>query len=181
MTFSLPIRIFVFHITETCTAPNPDPLPQHSPTTFTCDPAITQNTEVLIPKLSVEADSESPDSQAHLEDYATELYEWLSLVRLQSPRVQVGDQIDPYLSRYRVPDGSSPEKVCKISWEGFLAPSWTRQMLVELILALPPTAWFAFSATTFTKSFAGDNSECTILRLPEGTGQYLMWEVKAHE
>jgi ribonuclease P/MRP protein subunit RPP40 len=171
----------VFHITDTCTAPNADPLPQHSPTTFTCDPAITQNTEVLIPKLSVEADPESPDSQAHLEDYAIELYEWLSLVRLQSPRVQVGDQIDPYLSRYRVPEGSSPGKVCKISWEGFLAPSWTREMLVELILAVPPTAWFAFSATTFTKSFAGDNSECTILRLPEGTGQYLMWEVKAHE
>ncbi|KAL2267078.1 hypothetical protein VTJ83DRAFT_4355 [Remersonia thermophila] len=161
--------------------PNPDPLIQHSPAPFTCHPSVSQHMNVLIPKLSVDPDLESPDHQRDLEDYATELYEWLSLVRLQSPRVHVGDQIDPYLSRYQVPEGAEAGKVCRISWQGFLAPSWTRQTLIEILLAFPHTAWFSFSATTFTKGFAGDNAECTLHRLPDSKGEYLMWEVKAHE
>lgn len=114
------------------------------------------------------------------DDFATELYEWLSLVRLQSPRIQVGDQIDPYLSRYQAPEGDEA-KVCKISWQGFLAPSWARQALIDIITALPLKAWFSFSTTTFSKGLAGDNSECTILRLPGSSGEYLLWEVKGHE
>jgi ribonuclease P/MRP protein subunit RPP40 len=109
------------------------------------------------------------------------LYEWLSLVRLQSPRIQVGDQIDPYLSRYQVPEGEAKGKICRISWQGFLAPSWCRQTLIDIITAMPPKAWFSFSTTTFSKGLAGDNSECTILRPPDSSKEYLMWEVRGHE
>ncbi|KAG7287673.1 hypothetical protein NEMBOFW57_007186 [Staphylotrichum longicolle] len=45
----------------------------------------------------------------------------------------------------------------------------------------PRWAWFAFSTTTFSKGLAGDNAECTILRPPNASGEYLMWEVKGHE
>lgn len=114
------------------------------------------------------------------EDFATELYEWLSLVRLQSPRIRVGDQIDPYLSRYQLPEGSQG-KICMISWQGFLAPSWTRQTLIDIITTLPPKAWFSLSTTTLSAGLAGNNSECTFLRLPDASGEFLLWEVKGHE
>jgi ribonuclease P/MRP protein subunit RPP40 len=134
-----------------------------------------------MPKLAPSLDPLAPGARQAFEDFSTELYEWLSLVRLQSPRIQVGDQIDPYLSRYQVPEGGDKGKVCKISWQGFFAPSWSRQTLVDIITILPPKAWFSFSTTTFSKGLAGDNNECTILRLPNSSGEYLMWEVKAHE
>jgi ribonuclease P/MRP protein subunit RPP40 len=134
-----------------------------------------------MPGLTPDISFLSPDAREDFEDFSTGLYEWLSLVRLQSPRIEVGDQIDPYLSRYQVPEGGTEGKICKISWQGFLAPAWSRQTLIDIILALPHKAWFSFSTTTFSKGLAGGNTECSILRPPNSSGEYLMWEVKGHE
>jgi ribonuclease P/MRP protein subunit RPP40 len=136
---------------------------------------------VKIPTLKPTIESIDPSSREDFEDFSTGLYEWLSLARLQTPRIEVGDEIDPYLSRYQVPSAERQAKICKISWQGFLAPSWSRQTLIDIITALPAKTWFSFSTTTFTRGMAGDNSECTILRLPDSSGEYIMWEVKAHE
>lgn len=137
--------------------------------------------DTLVPKLSPDIGFTAAAAREDFEDFATDLYEWLSLVRLQSPRVQVGDQIDPYLSQYQIPEGGKEGKICKISWQGFLSPSWARQTMIDIVAALPPRAWFSFSTTTFTKGLAGDNAECTILRPPNSSGEYLMWEVRGHE
>jgi ribonuclease P/MRP protein subunit RPP40 len=134
-----------------------------------------------MPKLSPDVGSLSTSGREDFEDFSTGVYEWLSLVRLQSPRIEVGDKIDPYLSRYQVPESEAESKICKISWQGFFAPYWSRQTLIDIITTLPPKSWFSFSTTTFSKGLAGDNAECTILRLPSSTGEYLMWEVKGHE
>jgi ribonuclease P/MRP protein subunit RPP40 len=134
-----------------------------------------------MPKLSPDPSFLASSGKEDFEDFSTGLYEWLSLVRLRSPRIQVGDKIDPYLSRYQVPEGQMGSKLCKISWQGFLAPSWSRQTLIDIITTLPPKTWFSFSTTTFSKGLAGDNAECTILRLPSSTGEYFMWEVKGHK
>lgn len=162
-------------------APDPDPLSRHFPTNYTSNPGILQDIDVAMPKLAPDTSFLTSSGKEDFDDFATGLYEWLSLVRLQSPRVQVGDQIDPYLSRYQVPEGGEAGKICKISWQGFLAPSWSRQTLVDLITALPSKAWFSLSTTTFSKGLAGDNAECTILRPPNSSGEYLMWEVKSHQ
>ena len=136
---------------------------------------------VVVPQLSPDPEFLTPGGKEDFEDFSTGLYEWLSLVRLQSPRIQVGDQIDPYLSQYQVPNAEREGKVCKISWQGFLAPLWSRQILIDIVTALPAKSWFAFSTTTFPKGLAGDKTECTVLRPPNSSGEYLMWEVKAHE
>lgn len=119
------------------------------------------------------------------EDFATGIYEWLSLLRLESPRVLSGDQIDPYLSRYQVPGDNSEQvqatKLCRITWQGFFSSDWARQTLVDVILALPSKTWFSFSATTFSTGLVAENSECTFLRLPNSPGEYFMWEVKGHQ
>jgi ribonuclease P/MRP protein subunit RPP40 len=134
----------------------------------------------VIPKLSPDADWLLPSGREDFEDFSTGLYEWLSLIRLQSPRTLVGDQIDPYLARYQVPNAETEGKICKITWQGFLAPSWSRQTLIDIVLALPATSWFSFGTTTFPKGLAGDKTECTVLR-PPNSSEYLMWEVKGHE
>ena len=121
-----------------------------------------------------------------LDEYATDVYEWLYLVRLGSPRVAVGDTIDPYLSTYAVPGGLDGEgaqegKLCRVSWEGFLSPTWARQLLADVVLAVPPKAWFSLSATSFARSIVGDHTECTILRPPGSPGEYFLWDIKGHE
>lgn len=119
-----------------------------------------------------------------LPDFASEIYEWLSLVRLQSPRVSPADNIDPYLSRYQVPGDASQQtasKVCTVTWEGFLSPDLARQLLVGAIIALPSRSWFSVTVSSFSKGFSGDAAESTILRPPETTGEYLLWDIKGHE
>lgn len=135
----------------------------------------------MIPKLSPDAEFLASSGREDFEDFSTGLYEWLSLVRLQSPRICAEDQIDPYLSRYQVPYPEKESKICKITWQGFFAPSWSRQALIDIVLALPAKSWFSFSTTTFSKGLAGDKAECTVLRPPNSSGEYLMWEVKGHE
>lgn len=94
------------------------------------------------------------------------------------------DNIDPYLSRYQTPGESNEQttaKVCTITWEGLLAPSLARQMLVDLILKSPSREWFSFTVSSFSKSFAGDAAECTVLRPSKSPGEYLLWEIRSHE
>lgn len=135
-----------------------------------------------MPNLKPSIESIAATAREDFEDLSTRLYEWLSLARLQCPRIETGDEIDPYLSRYRVPGGDDQQaKICKITWQGFLAPSWSQKTLIDIIVALPSRAWFSFSTTTFSKGLGGHNSECMILRPPGSSGEYLMWEIKAHE
>ena len=161
--------------------PSPDPLLQYSSAHQTCTPEILQDIDAIQPPFESVLASIATGDKDDLESFSTEIYEWLSLVRLESPRVQAGDHIDPYLSRYRVVEGGTPTKICKISWNGFISPSWCRQTLIEVIAAVSSKTWFSLSTTTFAKGIAGDASECTFLRSPGLTSEYLMWEVKAHE
>lgn len=164
--------------------PDPDPLAAHFPTKYTSKPGVTEDIPALIPSLKLEASIVAEEQTDGYEEFATEIYEWLALVRLQSPRVESSDEVDPYLCRYQVPGESGQHqeaKLCKLTWEGFLSPSWARKTLVDLVLALPPKTWFSFSATTFPAGMMADGSECTFLRPPNSAGEYVMWEVKGHD
>jgi ribonuclease P/MRP protein subunit RPP40 len=118
------------------------------------------------------------------EDFATEIYEWISLVRLQSSLINPDGRPDPYLCRYQVPgavEQHSDAELCKITWKGFLSPEWTRRTLVEVMLALPSESWFTFSASTFATSILADTSDMTMLRPPKSSGEYALWEIKGHD
>ncbi|KAF6834503.1 ribonuclease p protein subunit [Colletotrichum musicola] len=166
------------------TTPSPDPLDQFFPTKFTCEPQVVSDCQVQMAPLAVPADTIENGDRAGLEDFATETYEWLSLIRLQSPRVAAGDKIDPYLSRYQIPgDSDAPPhgKVCKITWQGFFTSNWMRSVLINTLTALPSRAWFSLSATSFAKGMAGDSGEVAFLRPPESSGHYLLWEIRSDE
>lgn len=120
----------------------------------------------------------------NLPDFATEIYEWLSFIRLQSPRISSTGNIDPYLSRYQVPGVSGQQtasKLCTVTWEGFFSTHFARQLLVDNILALPSSAWFSLTISSFSKGFSGDAAESTFLRQPDSPGEYLLWDIRSHE
>ena len=118
-------------------------------------------------------------NRTDLEITASELHEWFSLVRLGSPRAKASDNIDPYLSRYQVP-GEAPGqcKVCKVSWQGFISTQWVRELLATLFTTCPSQTWFFLDATEFSKGIPAIGNELTLLRPPDATDEYLMWEIK---
>lgn len=164
--------------------PTPDPLDAFHPTRCTATPEIIQGLDITLPPLQSPPSLGSEADTQEVSDAVSEIYEWLSLVRLQSPRVSSTDAIDPYLSRYSVPgepEEQSAARLCTITWEGFLPPKFARQLLVDTILALPSREWFSLSVSSFSKTLAGDAGEVTFLRLPKNPGEFLLWEIKSHE
>lgn len=124
------------------------------------------------------------DGRESLEEFATDVYEWLSLVRLESPRISTGDEVDPFLSRYSVPgdpDDRQHTTLCKISWQGFISPVWARRVLMDMLLGLPSQSWFSLSAISFGKGVNGDSTECTVMRPPNTPGEYMLWDIHGHE
>jgi len=147
----------------------------------TATPEVSSPIETSLPVLKPAVEALVPTGREDFESLSTELYEWLSLIRLESPRISPGDDIDPFLSRYKVPSSHRPAFVRKVSWTGFLAPTWSQKLLIDVVTALPSRTWFSLSTTTFPKGVAGENSECSMLRPPDSNGEYLMWEVKGSE
>ncbi|KAF4448220.1 ribonuclease P/MRP protein subunit POP1 [Fusarium austroafricanum] len=167
---------------STTQTPSPDPLQRLFPTAFTSSPSLSQNLAVLQPSLDVDPEVLAENDREALEYFATGSYEWLSLIRLGSSRVDPQDVIDPYLSRYSVPgDVAKISKVCKLSWEGFISAQWLRGLLMEILTTGPSGTWFSLSATCFSKSVSGTSNDLTILRPPNAAGKYLMWETKSSD
>lgn len=166
-------------LTSLLTPPEPsaDTLSHLSPKKFTTNPTASPPAQTTTPPLtSLKPDPSSPATD--FEELATDLYEWLSLVRLSSPRVEATDKIDPYLSGYRVPgDDPGANAVRRVSWRGFIPGAWVRDTLVKVLVGVPGKSWVGFSATAFGKG-AGDEAECTFFRPPESGGEYLFWEMR---
>jgi ribonuclease P/MRP protein subunit RPP40 len=115
---------------------------------------------------------------ADFEDYAVELQEWFSLISLESPRINPDDKIDPFLSRYAPPgDSYIITKLVKLTWQGFLAPTWAHKTFVHILLTAPRDSWFAFCVGGFGEGISGHSKNCTIIRLPDAPNEYVVWEI----
>lgn len=70
-----------------------------------------------------------------MQEHCSELAEWLAMVALESPRVTADDKIDPYLSRYSVPDAdnSTPSDLVSLEWHGLISSQWITQLLIALL------------------------------------------------
>ena len=109
------------------------PIAKHHPITRRVPARKTMVNAAIVPDLNPAQELHAEDE---LEEWALEVYEWLSLVGIQSPRVLAGDTIDPYLSRYKhqLPqsDSSKPQDLARITWFGLLPPQWVRKLFVNL-------------------------------------------------
>ncbi len=155
----------------------PDPMEAHFPVKKTVSPQIIPEMKVSMPSLQPPIEVDEPCG-ANFEDYATETYEWLSLILLDSPRINPEDRIDPFLSRYVAPGNTITScSLVKITWRGFLSPRWAHKMFVQMLLATPRTGWFAFCVDGFDGVAAGHGKHCTILKLPDVANEYVLWEI----
>ena len=155
----------------------PDPLDAHIPTKRAVSPEVSQPMRVKMPSLKP-ATEVDPSYGADFEDYAVDVYEWLSLVLLESPRIKSEDKIDPFLSRY-VPPGDSftDSKIVKLTWQGFISPSWAHKTFVQMLLAVPQDAWFGYCVVGFGDGPLGESKICTILKLPDAAKEFVSWEI----
>ncbi|KAI1639256.1 ribonuclease P 40kDa subunit [Biscogniauxia mediterranea] len=160
---------------------DPDPLRPYHPVRYTSSPALIDGLVVNVPSLTPPQAVLESGHRSDLGEYATDIYEWLSLVRLESPRLSTSDTIDPYLSTYAVP--GNPEDIrsgqlCKVSWQGFISPDWVRRTFADVIQGVPSKSWFSLSATSFARGMTNDSTDCTVLKLPDTPGEYFLWEIK---
>jgi hypothetical protein len=116
------------------------PLAQHHPAIVRGDPQYGVFEHVLCPPFSQSfANFTYPAASDIFDTDATyEIVEWLGLVLLQSPRVLHGDNIDPYLSRYAAPEGSSELQSLRIvKWQGLIGARWLTRILNTCMLVFP--------------------------------------------
>lgn len=131
-----------------------------------------------LPKLNGVYIDTANDSAEDLQVFATDLYEWISLTRLQSPRVDVGDAIDPYLARYQTPNRSQSNlEAWRIRWDGLIDSAWLRTLLIKLLRQCPHHGWFCLTARNFSQGLSQVGDEITIMRQDGAKDEYLMWEV----
>lgn len=157
--------------------PKSNPVDLHFPTKVIVEPKIAEDLRVCIPPLTPPADIQHTYNE-DFDDFAVETHEWLSLISLNSPRINPKDGMDSFLSRYIPPGGSSTEsKLVKITWQGFLRPSWAHGLFVEALLATPRESWFSCSVVGFGETWSGDGKDSTILKPPHTSNEYVLWEV----
>lgn len=146
-------------------------------------PQITEHPDAAVPPLAPPPGLIADGRDEELPAFAGEIYEWLSLLRLESPRVSSADSVDPYLSRYRPPGGPGQwplARLVTVVWEGLLPPCLARNLLVETILALPSQSWFSMSVSAFPRGFPGDAAETTFVRPPASPSEFLLWDIRSH-
>ena len=157
-------------------APTPDPLDKHAPVRRTVPIQITQDIKVKMPSLKPPTDID-PMYGNDFEDYAVEINEWLCMVLLESPRLHPEDHIDPQISRYQPPGDVTEQKLAKVTLQGFYSPLWAHQMFVNLLLALPKGAWFAYSVTSLAEGWQDGGKSSMILKLPDDSTNYVLWDI----
>lgn len=111
------------------------PIAKHYPVTTLVSPQTRTNKAVLLPNLNPALSANSDDA---FQDWALETYEWLSLLGIESPRILVGDSVDPFLCRYRLPcpQGDSREyfdslDMVSVTWRGLLPAQWIRNLFMK--------------------------------------------------
>ena len=75
------------------------------------------------------------DAATEFDEYVADVYEWLNMVSLPSPRINVADGIDPYLSRYEIPNTnqSAPQVLVRLRWRGLLPASWIMDLWLNTL------------------------------------------------
>lgn len=148
---------------------------------MTVKPDITKDITVLLPPMKPPAKplvEGVPIYPEDFEDFAIEIHEWLSMVLLSSPRIRPDDKTDPFLSRYVAPGvPMTGSKLVKLTWSGFLPPTWAHKVFVEALLVNPRDSWLACLLVGFGDGWSGASRDCTILRPPDAPNEYVLWEV----
>ncbi|GKZ29056.1 ribonuclease P protein subunit p40 [Aspergillus brasiliensis] len=159
----------------------------NQPQIIDCQPVITEHSNILSPPLPGPDITDESREAAELEDHCNELSEWLAMVSLESPRVYVNDHVDPYLSRYSVPDSYNAKSTNLVSlkWRGFIPSRWIVELMVALLKETAPKftapyAWFALSASALGREAVEARDGYTVMVLPTHAPKQAMWGGQAN-
>ncbi|PYH42119.1 ribonuclease P protein subunit p40 [Aspergillus saccharolyticus JOP 1030-1] len=163
----------------------------NNPQILPCEPTLTEHPQVLVPPLdtlkitptglnpsgaaaATTTTTKTITDQEELRDQCTEISDWLAMVSLSSPRVTATDDIDPYLSRYSVPDADEAQATDLVSlrWRGLIPAKWIVGLVVHLLRetaaggSAASSAWFALSANALAREAVEARDGYSLLVLP---------------
>ncbi|CAA9958317.1 Ribonuc-P-40 domain containing protein [Pyrenophora teres f. maculata] len=105
-----------------------EPISKHQPWIHEIRPNATIMEKLLVPRVSL-----SDPTSLYAEEDALGLLEYFRMVQLKSPRIEKGDDINPHLSRYEVPDfgkGVSLRNMVVVHWIGLISPAFIRDLFL---------------------------------------------------
>ncbi|EYE92718.1 ribonuclease P protein subunit p40 [Aspergillus ruber CBS 135680] len=144
------------------------PLQKHKPEIVECDVTRIPHREVLAPPSQMDITESTPSED--VQEHCNALSEWLAMIALESPRVTSTDTIDPYLSRYSVPDAddSNPTNLISLKWHGFINSRWITHLLTTLLLetssqTVGAQSWIALSSNALGREAVDGRDGYTIL------------------
>lgn len=128
-------------------------LSKHQPTIVPVNPSSTLLQNVLVPSsLTTPPDLSTPRTAAkstlpseEAQESLYDLFEYLDLLSLRSPRVLQNHRVDPFISRYSVPDGTESAHVSHVrvlSWTGLISARWALQLFCHFMYV--PIVGFLF-------------------------------------
>lgn len=106
------------------------PIQKLQPQLATCEPQEVIHEQILMPQLYGKALEEMPERD--LQEYCGNLSEWFAMVQMVSPRISQNDDINPYLSRYAVPDVEQSRAIDLVSlkWHGLISCRWIMKLFL---------------------------------------------------
>ncbi|KAF4214948.1 hypothetical protein CNMCM8980_008823 [Aspergillus fumigatiaffinis] len=142
------------------------------PQIIDCDVSRTNYHNIITPSFCEMSFTEA-SSESILKEDSENLSEWLAMVALGSPRVSKDDNIDPYLSRYSVPDNGPARSVDLVSlkWHGLVPASWILDLFITVLRetaskSSPASTWFALSSSALGREAVEAKDGYTVMLLP---------------
>lgn len=106
-----------------------EPISPHQPIIRDIDPVTTNLPKTLVPSITVADLALLYDREESLD-----LYEYLQMFSLASPRVSAHDSVDPHISRYEVPaivrNKPRARNMVRVRWQGFISPQFAREIFL---------------------------------------------------
>ncbi|GIK03148.1 hypothetical protein Aspvir_007217 [Aspergillus viridinutans] len=142
------------------------------PQIIDCDVSRTHYPNIIAPSFCETTFTEA-SSEHILKEDSENLSEWLAMVALGSPRVSKDDNIDPYLSRYSVPDDGPlrSTNLVSLKWHGFVTASWILDLFISVLRetaskSSPASTWFALSSSALGREAVEAKDGYTVMLLP---------------
>ncbi|CAI7667683.1 unnamed protein product [Penicillium crustosum] len=148
------------------------PINKVQPQLITCEPQEIDHEQIMTPPFYKNGKVLEEMSEGDLQEHSGSLSEWLAMVQMASPRLSGEDDVDPYLSRYAVPDADESQAcdLMSLKWHGLISSRWIMQLFLNLLQSTKASnlSWFALAVATLGKEAVEGRDGFTVMVLPSG-------------
>ncbi|KAJ5476440.1 hypothetical protein N7475_002169 [Penicillium sp. IBT 31633x] len=150
------------------------PIHKIQPQSLVCEPQEIDHEQIVTPPFNVNREMLEQMSEEDLQEYCGSLSEWIAMVQMNSPRISEEDDVDPYLSRYAVPDAdeSRVSNSMSLKWHGLISSRWVMELFLNLLQSTKVSgnldSWFVLAVSTLGKEAVEGRDGFTAMVLPNG-------------